>query len=139
MVRAANTGISAVIDPAGRIVARLGLGIEGVLDARLPAAMPPTIYARIGDIPAAIMIVRRIVAGHPAASLSEAPEACIHSYRRRHAESLQHARIPPVDRSTVHFRILRLRSTKNNPVTLLCSNCLQLYPILRAGFDGTGA
>src|SRR5207253_437059 len=32
MVRAANTGISAVIDPSGRIVARLGLGIEGVLD-----------------------------------------------------------------------------------------------------------
>jgi apolipoprotein N-acyltransferase len=56
MVRAANTGISAVIDPAGRIVARLGLGIEGVLDAKLPAAMPPTFYARIGDIPIAIMM-----------------------------------------------------------------------------------
>ncbi len=53
LVRAANTGISAVIDPSGRIVARLGLGIEGVLDSSLPAAIPPTIYARIGDIPAA--------------------------------------------------------------------------------------
>ena len=56
MVRAANTGISAVIDPAGRIVARLGLGVEGVLDANLPAAIAPTIYARLGDIPAAIMV-----------------------------------------------------------------------------------
>ena len=56
VVRAANTGISAVIDPVGRIVARLGLGVEGVLDASLPAAIAPTIYARIGDIPAAIMV-----------------------------------------------------------------------------------
>ncbi|MDI1266421.1 MAG: apolipoprotein N-acyltransferase [bacterium] len=56
VVRAANTGISAVIDPSGRIVARLGLGIEGVLDATLPTALPPTIYARLGDIPAAITI-----------------------------------------------------------------------------------
>jgi len=73
MVRAANTGISAVIDPSGRIVARLGLGIEGVLDAGLPSALPPTIYARLGDIPAAIivavallLVVRRRVAKHTA-------------------------------------------------------------------------
>jgi apolipoprotein N-acyltransferase len=56
LVRAANTGISAVIDPYGRIVARLGLGVNGVLDASLPAARPPTIYVRIGDIPIAITI-----------------------------------------------------------------------------------
>jgi apolipoprotein N-acyltransferase len=56
VVRAANTGISAVIDPLGRIVARLGLGLEGVLDSGLPEAIPPTVYARVGDIPAAIMI-----------------------------------------------------------------------------------
>ena len=56
MVRAANTGISAVIDPVGRIVARLGLGVEGVLDASLPTAIAPTIYTRIGDIPAAVMV-----------------------------------------------------------------------------------
>ena len=56
LVRAANTGISAVIDPVGRIVARLGLGVEGVLDSSLPSAIAPTIYARVGDIPAAIMV-----------------------------------------------------------------------------------
>ncbi|MBR0871540.1 apolipoprotein N-acyltransferase [Bradyrhizobium tropiciagri] len=56
MVRAANTGISAVIDPLGRTVAQLGLGIEGVLDAGLPAAIAPTIYARIGNIPAAVIV-----------------------------------------------------------------------------------
>ena len=73
MVRAANTGISAVIDPSGRIVARLGLGIEGVLDAGLPSALPPTVYARLGDIPAAIIVaaalffvLRRRAAKHAA-------------------------------------------------------------------------
>ena len=57
VVRAANTGISAVIDPLGRIIARLDLGVEGVLDARLPAALPPTVYARFGDAPAAALVV----------------------------------------------------------------------------------
>ena len=61
MVRAANTGISAVIDPSGRIVARLGLGIEGVLDASLPSPLPPTIYARFGDIPAAIVVAAALL------------------------------------------------------------------------------
>ncbi len=61
VVRAANTGISAVIDPEGRIVARLDLGIEGVLDASLPAAIPPTVYARIGDIPAATIVVAALL------------------------------------------------------------------------------
>jgi apolipoprotein N-acyltransferase len=61
VVRAANTGVSAVIDPLGRIVARLGLGIEGVLDSGLPSALPPTIYARVGDIPAAIIVIAGFV------------------------------------------------------------------------------
>src|ERR1035438_4257345 len=56
VVRAANTGISAVIDPVGRFVARLGLGVEGVLDSSLPMAIAPTVYARVGDIPAGIII-----------------------------------------------------------------------------------
>jgi apolipoprotein N-acyltransferase len=56
VVRAANTGISAVIDPSGRIVARLGLGIEGVLDANLPTALPSTIYARLRDIPIGVIL-----------------------------------------------------------------------------------
>jgi len=57
LVRAANTGISAVIDPTGRIVARLGLGLEGVLDSGLPSPIAPTLYARLGDIPALIIVV----------------------------------------------------------------------------------
>jgi apolipoprotein N-acyltransferase len=61
LVRAANTGISAVIDPLGRVVARLGLGIEGVLDSELPSANPPTVYARAGDVPAAVMVALAMI------------------------------------------------------------------------------
>ncbi len=56
VVRAANTGVSAVIDPVGRIVARLDLGVEGVLDSRLPAAIAPTVYARFGDALAFVLV-----------------------------------------------------------------------------------
>jgi apolipoprotein N-acyltransferase len=56
IVRVANTGISAVIDPTGQIVARLGLGVEGVLDSGLPSALPAPLYTRTGDWPAAIAV-----------------------------------------------------------------------------------
>jgi apolipoprotein N-acyltransferase len=56
LVRAANTGISAVVDPLGRIVESLPLGTDGVLDAPLPRAIPPTPYARVGDLSAALLV-----------------------------------------------------------------------------------
>ncbi|GGL58654.1 apolipoprotein N-acyltransferase [Wenxinia marina] len=49
IVRAANTGISAVIDANGDLAARLGTGETGVIGAALPFAHPPTLYARFGD------------------------------------------------------------------------------------------
>jgi apolipoprotein N-acyltransferase len=49
LVRAANTGISMVSDPLGRVINSLPLGVEGVLDSALPAAIEPTLYSRIGD------------------------------------------------------------------------------------------
>lgn len=49
LVRATNDGISAVVDAHGRIVSELGLGQTGVLDAPLPEALPPTVYATWGD------------------------------------------------------------------------------------------
>ncbi len=61
VVRAANTGISAVIDPMGRIVARLGLGIEGVLDSSLPSAIRVTVYAGTGDIPVAVVVAAALI------------------------------------------------------------------------------
>jgi apolipoprotein N-acyltransferase len=50
MVRAANTGISAVIDPYGRILESQPLGQEGVLDSGLPQNLPPTFFATYGQL-----------------------------------------------------------------------------------------
>ena len=61
LVRAANTGISAVVDPMGRVVAQLGLGIEGVLDSTLPAAIAPTVFARTGDLPVGILMAAALL------------------------------------------------------------------------------
>ena len=44
LVRAANNGISAVVDPYGRMIASLGLGEKGTLDADLPKAIAPPIF-----------------------------------------------------------------------------------------------
>ncbi|MBT4907843.1 MAG: apolipoprotein N-acyltransferase [Rhodospirillaceae bacterium] len=55
LVRAANTGISAVVDPYGRVIARLDIGEQGVLDSGLPAALSPTPFARWGELIPMIM------------------------------------------------------------------------------------
>jgi apolipoprotein N-acyltransferase len=56
LVRAANTGISAVVDPLGRVIKSLPLGTEGVLDAPLPQGIAPTPYARAGDGTAGLLV-----------------------------------------------------------------------------------
>jgi apolipoprotein N-acyltransferase len=56
LVRAANTGISAVVDPLGRVIKSLPLATEGVLDSALPQALAPTLYARAGDGPAGLLV-----------------------------------------------------------------------------------
>ncbi len=49
LVRAANTGISGVVDAYGRVVAKLDLGRTGVVDANLPSAVAAPLYGRWGD------------------------------------------------------------------------------------------
>lgn len=57
LVRAANTGISGVIDPVGRITASMPLGVEGVLDANLPQPIGTTIFSRYGNLPFLLTVV----------------------------------------------------------------------------------
>ena len=57
VVRAANTGISAVIDARGRILRSLALNTDGVLDSPLPGALPPPLHAWTGDRVFALMLV----------------------------------------------------------------------------------
>jgi apolipoprotein N-acyltransferase len=57
LVRAANTGISGVVDAYGRIVGQLALGVRGVVDAPLPASLLATPYGRFGDTIFVVMLI----------------------------------------------------------------------------------
>jgi apolipoprotein N-acyltransferase len=50
LVRAANSGISAIVDAHGRVLASLDLDRVGIVDGGLPASLPPTPYGRFGDL-----------------------------------------------------------------------------------------
>ena len=63
LVRAANDGISAVIDPLGRVIGSLPLGTEGVMDASLPRPLAATVYARLGDLVTMLLVGGTLVVG----------------------------------------------------------------------------
>jgi apolipoprotein N-acyltransferase len=50
LIRSTPTGISAIVDAHGRIVARLPQHEAGAIDGRLPLPLPPTLFARFGNI-----------------------------------------------------------------------------------------
>jgi len=52
LIRAANTGISGVVDPFGRVIKRLSLNTRGIVDSPLPkSTKSATIYSKFGDWP----------------------------------------------------------------------------------------
>ncbi len=59
IVRATPTGVSAVIDALGRVQPGLTLsqGQAGVIDARLPPALPPTLFDSLGETIFALMML----------------------------------------------------------------------------------
>jgi apolipoprotein N-acyltransferase len=58
LARAANTGISGMVDPFGRVTAATALGTETALDVLLPAPLAPTFFARTGlSLPVALVAV----------------------------------------------------------------------------------
>ncbi len=62
LLRAANTGVTAVIDARGRVLQSLPLNTVGRLDAEVPPATPgPTLYARSGDWPATILLAAALL------------------------------------------------------------------------------
>jgi len=57
LVRAANNGISAIIDSYGRIRAQLNLGETGIVDGALPGAIDPPVFTQMQSIPLMLMLV----------------------------------------------------------------------------------
>ena len=63
LVRAANTGISGVIDGYGRVSAKIGLGVRDAVNVSLPPPLPPTFFAVFGNlIPSAFTILLLCIA-----------------------------------------------------------------------------
>jgi apolipoprotein N-acyltransferase len=50
MVRAANTGISAIVDPYGRIEAATPMGVRTILDGTAQFRSDRTFYTQYGDV-----------------------------------------------------------------------------------------
>ncbi|WGF91108.1 apolipoprotein N-acyltransferase [Marinivivus vitaminiproducens] len=78
LVRAANTGISAVIDAHGRVRASLPLNASGVVDAPLPRALAGgTVYASLGELPLLLLVLGGLAAAVIGRRGARAPRAAI--------------------------------------------------------------
>ena len=62
LVRAANTGISAVTDPYGRIIEKLPRNVAQIIDSRLPRATPPTYFVSYGGFVLVALLLFAFVA-----------------------------------------------------------------------------
>lgn len=61
LLRDGNNGITASIDPYGRVLSRLDLDAIGSIDVRLPRPLPPTLYSAIGNTTFLLLLVIEVV------------------------------------------------------------------------------
>jgi len=61
LIRAANTGISAIVDGRGNVVAQLDVFEPGLIDGRLPQRLDNTLYGTTGDLPVLIISIILVV------------------------------------------------------------------------------
>jgi apolipoprotein N-acyltransferase len=60
LVRAANTGISGIVDPYGRVLAQSGLFEPAVIQGEVVYRTEKTLYTRIGDLAAYLSVVATV-------------------------------------------------------------------------------
>lgn len=75
LIRAANTGVSAVIDARGTIRAELGLNVEGRIDTALPASLAATPWSKLGDWPAVLLAALALLGAIAASGLKRHPSS----------------------------------------------------------------
>lgn len=63
LMRAANTGVTAAIDPLGRVTAQIPLGATGHIDAALTAPLAQTWWMRMGNWPVLLAALSALLAG----------------------------------------------------------------------------
>jgi apolipoprotein N-acyltransferase len=56
LARVAGTGITAFVDPFGRVVKKINLNQEGIIDVDLIKNLAPTIYANYGYKPLILLL-----------------------------------------------------------------------------------
>jgi apolipoprotein N-acyltransferase len=78
LVRSANTGVSFAVDPAGRMVGRVGLFQEGILYADVVPRQGLSFYVRHGDMPVLVaclvLVVLALFARAPRVGHDDEPE-----------------------------------------------------------------
>jgi apolipoprotein N-acyltransferase len=62
LVRAANTGISGIVDPYGRVVSRTRLFETTMVVGEARFLQERTVYARIGDLAAQLAVLLTLIA-----------------------------------------------------------------------------
>lgn len=62
LLRAANTGMSSVVDHRGKVIASLAIGTSGVVNARVQGMQGLTPYVRWGDLPMLAIVLALVCA-----------------------------------------------------------------------------